>query len=208
MYATTYANISTAYVYKSSNGTTWSQVYNFDTLADNQYYGNNNNTDVSNLNGPITVDGSGNVYYGHGANAATVFWYVESSSNGGVSFTPIDELIAMSNCNGATQSMPHAMVVLNGSLYTVGIEPYSSAGASIPTVWVMRKSPLGSTLSGIYGCGSSAPGNTNSYSVDYYNYSSGQQSIPYGITSANGHLYMVGTGNDASGNPHWLTRTF
>ena len=138
----------------------------------------------------IGADASGNIYVvGNGAqkagSASPAHWIVRKSSNGGSSWTTVDNFIPSSGQATARGFAADSV----GNLFVIG-NRYGSLVSS--SRWVVRKNP----------------GGVGSWStVDDFQYASGQEAVGQALVAdLSGNVFGAGYGKDAAGVQHWLVR--
>jgi hypothetical protein len=147
-------------------------------------------TQPSSANG-IGTDAFGNLYVVGEASKSSkgsvlTDWVVRKSSNGGTSWTTVDDV--------PPSSFPKASAVAfaagaNGNLFTVG--RYSNGGGYR---WVVREN--------VGGAGSWQ-------TVEDFQYVTGHVSYALGATTDNsGNIFVGGWTEDANADGHWLVRKF
>jgi len=132
----------------------------------------------------ITADSSGNVYVaGYAEDSSSVtHWVVREGS--GTSWGPLDDFTYTSSAEATSITFDSA----TSTLYVGG---NGIDGGSVKH-WLVRE----------YSTGSWSP-------LDDYQYASGQNATANGLgLDLSGNLYAVGSGNNAAGVSHWLTREY
>jgi hypothetical protein len=159
-------------------GATWGTVdaYQLDSTSDANAYG-------------IGADASGNIYVvGYGGqksgSSSILHWIVRKSSNGGSSWSTVDNFITSSR-----QAIARGFEVdSSGNLFVIGNRVDSSNIGH----WVVRKNPGG--------VGTWA-------TVDDFQYVSGQPAAGHALVGdGSGNMFGAGNGRDAAGVQHWIVR--
>jgi len=138
----------------------------------------------------VGADASGNLYVaGQGfvksRNNAYSHWIVRKSTNGGNSWSTVDDFqLSPTSNSGAGRFIADS----NGNLYVAGGTPFNPW---FPNEWIVRKNP-----------GGTGPWQT----VDDFQYVSGGSALPFAMAAnASGNVFVSGVGSSSSGD-HWLVR--
>ncbi len=144
----------------------------------------------------ITVDSSGAVYVagmaiGFQKGRYTQLWVVRRSTDGGGSWSAVDNFTVGTSSSPYALAGPNAITIApSGLIYVCG---YSDGGA--PNHWLVRRGTPG------------ANGAISWATVDDFQLVAGQSAQAWAITSGGlGNIYATGRAADASGTEHWLTR--
>ena len=162
-----------------NGGATWSTVDNFQLSQ--------------NLNSRafgVGADASGNLYVvGQGfvksRNNAYSHWIVRKSTNGGNSWSTVDDFqLSPTSNSGAGRFVADS----NGNLYVAGGTPFNPW---FPNEWIVRKNP----------------GGTGAWqTVDDFQYVSGGSALPYAMAAnASGNVFVGGVGSSSS-SERWVVR--
>ena len=148
----------------------------------------------------VAVDASGTIYVagmasgtqkGKGPPTYTLLWVVRRSTDGGASWSGVDNLTLASG--NTTLSGPTGIAIApSGLLYVCG---YTPPIGTMPNHWLVRRGTPGAN--GAIACATD----------DDFQLAAGQSAQPWAITSdAFGSILVSGRANDGLGTQHWITR--